>query len=224
MIALGLTCSPLEFCSALKDTKEKYSVNEVTRAKIAVFMTLDTFTKIRQRNIPRKVLIFDTVERLDIVTGLTILKQKTVNTLLPLVLSHEATTPELSLKNRDYVKEIIEKNKDDSTSFLHIYSTNLYDISFAPTRDAIRNLYLAFINGTIDRQKLEREMKQHYPKRGKSLLAVNNLMELLDTDLFKRMQKAIQKAQGKQTKEIEAVASKFEVAPFDLRYFLNTSK
>lgn len=225
MIALGLTCSPLEFCVALKESKQKYSVSEMTKHPIILFPTLNDFVKMRRRNIPRKILIFDTPERLSTVKGLTVLKQKTVNTLLPAVLKETTESTELSLTVRKYIQEIIDSNKDDNTSFIHVYNTNLYNISFLPTRDIIRKFYMAHLSGEITRDQFTREISSYYPKRGKSLIAVDNLVEIMDTDLFKRMQTALQKAQGnKTTKEIEAIANKYEVAPFDLRYFLSSKK
>lgn len=224
MIALGLTCSPLEFCIALKDANEKYSVSEMGRHNIIVFPTLNDFVKMRRRNIPRKIIIFDAIERLSTINGLTILKQKTVATLLPMVLDYTKESPDLSLSPRNYVQEIIDQNKDDNISFIHTYNTNLYNISFQPTRDHIRKYYIAYLNSDITLEQFNREIAPFYPKRGKSLIAVDNLVAIMQTDLFKSMQIALQKAQGKSTKEVEEIASKYGVAPFDLRYFLSSKK
>ena len=224
MIAFGSTLSPLVFCETLQNKKQKFSINSVDKSKIAIFLGLDAFTALRKKTIPRRIVIFDTKERLQMVQNLQFTKGLNIENAVDYVLNSKIESEPLWIKNIDYVDKILQANIDDNTSFVHLYNTNLYNITQVLTRDAVKKLYRDLILGNIDDKKFLKEIEKIYPKRGKSLEAVLELVDLTKTELFLRFKQAIKLSIGKSDKEVTKIAEKQNVAAFDLRYFLSSLK
>lgn len=223
MIATGLTISPIELYEVLKKSKIQYSVNQVGMPNILI-LGLEKFVKLKPSITKQRCLIFDTKERLQTIKGLPILLDKNPNKVVDKIKNLKSISL-TGIENRNYIFEYLEKNKDKEGGFLHLYNTNIYKISQKPSRELIKMLFLSLLNGKISETIFKKEIAKVMPKKGQALIATESLIELSRTESFKNMQECIQKAKtAKHDREIEKLATTYDIAAFDIRYLLSTLK
>lgn len=222
MIIAGSTSSPVEFFQKASRTKMRFSVNDVQSPNI-IITGFENFIKLKPTITNQRCLIFDTQERLESIQGLVIIKDKKVDMILDRFksLKHVEIT---GVVNKNYIFEFLEKNKEDG-GFLDLFSTNLYKVSQKPVREAVRTLFLSLLTSKINPSIFKRDILKIMPKKGKAQTAVEFLLELSGTDLFRNMQECIKKAKNaKNDREIKQLAQQYDVAAYDVRYLLSTLK
>lgn len=221
MRAAGLSVDPIQFCEFLKEKKIKFSVDSC-QEKTAVFIGTESFNRSRAvcKDGATRLLVFDAKERLQMLTGLPIINGN-LSSVWDKVKGLKPVT--IQFKNRDYIKETLDSNKDREGGFLHAYNTNLYRILPKPSREGFKDQFFSLLNGSMSRKDFEKKIRLYPPRRGKSAEAMQALVDLTSTPAFANMQECVREAIGvKKDKDVVAIAQKYDVPAFDLRYVLST--
>lgn len=223
MILLGLAADPL-LVSQLLPAKT-WALNTLDK-KTCLFVGVAAFVALRQPSTPRRVLVFDNREKAESLIGLTYIPDIDPQKAVQRVKDYTDTIKNTSIKKHPvrgnnidpYILDMILKNKDKS--FIHLYNTNIYGIKFAPTRTTIKNVYLGYLNGEMDRAMFDIQMRAIYPKRGETKEAVDRLMALTTTVSFLNLRDALQAVAKEGLDKIPEIAIRYKIEAFDINYMI----